>query len=87
MTRSSVNATLLSNASERIGCCVGPPEQTKTLSVCFWESGDISRLNDDAVIGQYDLIVERDVTERDATGELALLGGECAWDFLWGTQK
>ena len=37
------------------------------------------------VIGQYDLIVEREryhsrnlVTERDATGELALLGGECA---------
>ena len=34
------------------------------MSVCFWESGDISRLNDDAVIGLYDLIVERDVTER-----------------------
>ena len=30
------------------------------MSVCFGESGNISRPNDDAVIGQCDLIVERD---------------------------
>ena len=28
-------------------------------------SGDISRLNGDTVIGPYDLIVERSVTERE----------------------
>ncbi|MBP3586560.1 MAG: hypothetical protein J6J29_03590 [Paludibacteraceae bacterium] len=43
------------------------------MSVCFWESGDISRLNDDAVIGLYDLIVERDVTERDVIGPCNLV--------------
>ena len=73
--------------------------QNKRFNCLFWESGNISRPNDDAVIGQCDLIVERDVigqcnlvTERDATGELALLGGECGvpranQDFiclLWG---
>ena len=95
MTRSSVNATLLSNAraeryhsrnlvTEREGGGVcHPQEQTKILSVCygekrryelpqsgypkvnqdlsvcFWGSGDVSRPNDDEVIGQCDLIVER----------------------------
>ena len=96
-----------------------PQSKPRLLSVCYGESGDISRPNDDAVIGQCDLIVERErayglvygpqskprficllwgeaevrvalndraeryrscnlVTERAATGELALLGGECA---------
>jgi hypothetical protein len=27
---------------------LGTQKQTKTMSVCFWESGDMSRLNDDA---------------------------------------
>ena len=45
-----------------------PPSgtQNKRSNCLFWESGNISRPNDDAVIGQYDLIVERDVTERSA---------------------
>ena len=40
------------------------PQQTKTVSVCYGESGDISRPNDDAVIGQCDLIVERERAYR-----------------------
>ena len=38
---------------------LGTQKETKTLSVYFWESGDVSRPNDDEVIGQCDLIVER----------------------------
>ena len=38
---------------------IAPPEQTKIYLFAMGRSGDISRLNDDAVIGQYDLIVER----------------------------
>ena len=34
------------------------------MSVCYGESGDISRPNDDAVIGQYDIIVERERAYR-----------------------
>ena len=41
----------------------GYPKVNQDLSVCFWGSGDISRPNDDEVIGQCDLIVERDVTQ------------------------
>ena len=57
----------------------GVSKVNQDLSVCFGEkeSGGTSCFNDDkviglrnlvterAVIGQYDLIVERDVTERD----------------------
>ena len=39
----------------------GPQKQTKTMSVCFWESGGTSCPNDDEVIGPCDLIVEREV--------------------------
>ena len=35
------------------------------MSVCFWESGNISRPNDDAVIGQCDLIVERGASKAE----------------------
>ena len=40
--------------------CVGPQKANQDLSVCYGESGDISRPNDDVVIGQCDLIVERE---------------------------
>jgi hypothetical protein len=43
------------------------------MSVCFWESGGISRLTDDTVIGLYGLIVERDVTEREFNTDIAFL--------------
>jgi hypothetical protein len=43
---------------------MGPPKANQDLSVCYGESGDISRPNDDVVIGQCDLIVERDADVR-----------------------
>ena len=42
----------------------GPQSKPRFYLFAMGKSGNISRLNDDAVIGQYDLIVERDVTER-----------------------
>ena len=39
----------------------GPQKQTKTLSVCFWESGGTSCPNDDRVIGPCNLVTEREV--------------------------
>ena len=44
------------------------PIANQDLSVCYGESEDISRLNDDAVIGQYDLIVERERAYRLVCG-------------------
>ena len=47
---------------------VWSPQQTKTMSVCYGKSGDISRPNDDIVIDQCDLIVERERAYRLVCG-------------------
>ena len=54
-----------------------PQKQTKTMSVCFWESGGTSCPNDDRVIGPCNLVTEREVigqcdliVERDWRYEL-----------------
>ena len=61
--------------------CFGPIAN-QDLSVCYGESGDISRPNDDAVIGQCDLIVERERAYRLVYG--APITNQDFVCLLWG---
>ena len=51
----------------------GPQKQTKTVSVCFWESGGTSCFNDDKVIGLRNLVTERDIIRATSLPNAPLL--------------